>query len=120
MLFSLKIKYPDNVFLLRGSHEDETINRYMGFGDECQTKLKENIDDPNSFFKRSNKIFEKLPLAALVDDSILCVHSGIGTTLASIEEIAAIQRPLKISHDPSNKTEKIVYDLLWSDPCRGK
>ena len=57
LLFSLKIKYPESVYLLRGPHEDKTINRSMGFGDECQAKLKENIDDPGSFFQRCNKIF---------------------------------------------------------------
>lgn len=33
LLFSLKIKHPENIFLLRGSHEDKIINRSMGFGD---------------------------------------------------------------------------------------
>lgn len=33
LLFSLKLKYPENIFLLRGSHEDRMINRSMGFGD---------------------------------------------------------------------------------------
>lgn len=33
MLFSLKLKYPENVFLLRGAHEDRRVNKFMGFGD---------------------------------------------------------------------------------------
>lgn len=33
LLLSLKLKYPENVFLLRGSHEDRRINKFMGFGD---------------------------------------------------------------------------------------
>lgn len=35
LLFTLKMKYPENIFLLRGSHEDIKINKSMGFGDEC-------------------------------------------------------------------------------------
>lgn len=23
-------------------------------------------------------------------------------------------------HDPKSKSEKIAYELLWSDPCRGR
>lgn len=33
LLFALKLKYPENIHLLRGAHEDRRINRYMGFGD---------------------------------------------------------------------------------------
>jgi len=40
LLFTLKLKYPENIFLLRGSHEDIKINKSMGFGDECEMKLK--------------------------------------------------------------------------------
>jgi hypothetical protein len=40
MLLSLKLKYPESIFLLRGAHEDRKINKYMGFGDECAYKLK--------------------------------------------------------------------------------
>jgi protein phosphatase len=102
LLFALKIKYPENLFLLRGSHEDRYINRSMGFGDECATKFKENIDDPASIFQRCNRIFERLPLAALIDESIFCVHGGIGSTLNSVNEISGIERPLKVNHDPKS------------------
>lgn len=40
LLFALKMKYPENILLLRGGHEDSLINRSMGFGDECATKFK--------------------------------------------------------------------------------
>lgn len=66
LLFALKLKYPENIHLLRGSHEDIHINRYMGFGDECHAKLNHNIDVPNSCFNIFNRIFNKLPLAAIV------------------------------------------------------
>jgi protein phosphatase len=66
LLFALKLKYPENIHLLRGAHEDPMINRYMGFGDECANKLGQNIDTPNSCFAAINKVFQKLPLAALI------------------------------------------------------
>ena len=90
----------------------------MGFGDECVGKLKDNLEDPNSFWSRCNRIFDRLPIAALVDDDIFCTHGGIGATLRNINEIDQIQKPVKVNHEPKIKQEKILFELLWTDPCR--
>jgi protein phosphatase len=66
----------------------------MGFGDECTSKLKENIDDADSVFQRINRCFDKLPLAATIEGVFLCVHGGIGSTLKTIADIDAVARPL--------------------------
>ena len=79
-------------------------------------RFEEDINDPNSVFKRINRVFEYLPLAAIVTGKIFCVHSGIGSTLRTIEEIRQIKRPLEINYDGSTKEQKILLDLLWSDP----
>lgn len=116
LLMALKLKFKDQIHLLRGSHEDIRINKIYGFADECQMRFEEDINDPNSVFKRINRVFEYLPLAAVVTGKIFCVHSGIGSTLRTIEEIKQIKRPLEINYDGSTKEQKIVLDLLWSDP----
>jgi diadenosine tetraphosphatase ApaH/serine/threonine PP2A family protein phosphatase len=56
----------------------------LGFGDECTNKFKQDNDNPDSFFNKINKIFEKLPLAAIVEDRIFCVHGGIGNTIKNL------------------------------------
>lgn len=117
LLFALKLKHPEQVHLLRGSHEDSEVNREHGFGNECLTRIGEDIDSPGSIFKAINAVFEHLPLAAIIGDKILCVHSGIGENLHSIEEIENIERPIKVSYDPKTPEESILLDLLWSDPA---
>jgi protein phosphatase len=51
LLLALKVKYPKQIHLLRGSHEDRRINISAGFGEECRVRLKENIDEPDSVFQ---------------------------------------------------------------------
>jgi len=50
LLLALKVKYPKQIHLLRGSHEDRRINIIAGFGEECWVRLKENIEEPDSVF----------------------------------------------------------------------
>jgi len=54
----------------------------------------------NSIFNKITKVFEYMPLAAVIEDNIFCVHGGIGTKIKSIEEIELIPRPLEITQEP--------------------
>ena len=63
-----------------------------------------------------NRLFEYLPLAAIIDDSILCLHGGIGATLKKIDQIEKLTRPLDVVHDVETDKQRLVVDILWSDP----
>jgi len=116
LLMALKIKYPERIHLLRGNHEDRLINANFGFLEECQMRLNEDAMADDSIFNVINEFFEYLPLAAIIEDQILCLHGGIGANLNYISDIELIERPLEVVHEAHNKCQQIVMDILWSDP----
>jgi hypothetical protein len=50
LLMALKVKYPDQIHLLRGNHEDILINSGFGFQEECERRLEDNSDENDSLF----------------------------------------------------------------------
>ena len=117
LLFALKLKFPDHIHLLRGSHEDKQINFSEGLAYECEKRLKEDITNPDSVYNKLNEVFEYLSFAAIIGDNIFCVHSGIGVSLEKVSQIENLKKPFKIDfNDVKSPEQKLVMDLLWSDP----
>jgi len=104
LLLAYKVKYPENFFLLRGNHECASINRIYGFYDEC--KRRYNI----KLWKKFQEVFNVLPIAAVVDEKIFCVHAGISPDLQSMKQIQDIMRPTDVPD------AGLLCDLMWSDP----
>ncbi|KAL7412639.1 protein phosphatase 1 catalytic subunit [Mrakia frigida] len=104
LLLAYKCKYPENFFLLRGNHECASINRIYGFYDEC--KRRYNI----KLWKTFTDCFNCLPVAAVIDEKILCMHGGLSPDLQSLEQIKKISRPTDVPETG------LLCDLLWADP----
>jgi diadenosine tetraphosphatase ApaH/serine/threonine PP2A family protein phosphatase len=115
LLMALKIKFPNQVHLLRGNHEDRWINSAFGFQQELIDRLKDDSDNP-VIFTKFNDFFDYLPLAAIINDEVLCLHGGIGSSINSLSDIEKIHRPLEVIHEVSNNDQQLVVDILWSDP----
>ncbi|KAM0675983.1 catalytic subunit beta [Gurleya vavrai] len=103
-LLVLKIKFKNNLFLLRGNHESEKMTRYYTFKNECLFKY--NID----IYLKILKSFNNLPLAAVVLSAVYCAHGGISPSIKKISEINQINR----FQEPLYKGP--FCDILWSDP----
>lgn len=104
LLLALKIKYPENFFLLRGNHECSSINRIYGFFDECKRRYSIKI------WKTFVDCFNCLPVAAIISTKIFCMHGGLSPELKSMEQIRRLMRPTDVPDSG------LLCDLLWSDP----
>ncbi|KMZ60092.1 Serine/threonine-protein phosphatase PP1 [Zostera marina] len=104
LLLAYKVKYPENFFLLRGNHESASINRIYGFYDECKRRFNQKL------WKIFTDCFNCLPVAALIDDKILCMHGGLSPDLAKLDQIRNLTRPCDVPESG------LICDLLWSDP----
>ena len=96
-LFAQKIDLPSKVFLLRGNHETRAVNgdvcwyvhivtfggcahvlcRYQrrSFLHQCRERF--GTDLGNEVHEAVNCVFDRLPLCAIIDGDIFCVHGGI-------------------------------------------
>lgn len=104
LLLALKVKYPHNIWLLRGNHETAEISRQYGFFAECASRYNQAL------WQRFTEVFRWLPLAAIISDRIFCVHGGLSPELTNLTQISKLQRPLDIPE------AGMLTDILWSDP----
>ncbi|QDZ17857.1 serine/threonine-protein phosphatase [Chloropicon primus] len=109
LLLALKIEYKRNIHLIRGNHEAADINALFGFRLECTERLGES--GGIWIWQRMNELFNWMPLAATIEDKIVCMHGGIGKSINSIADIESIQRPVSMETGGP-----LLMDLLWSDP----
>lgn len=105
LLLCLKVRYPDRVVLTRGNHESRQITQVYGFYDECLRKY-----GSVNVWRYCTEVFDYLPLAALVEDKVFCVHAGLSPSINTLDQIRTIDRKQEVPHDGA------MCDLLWSDP----
>lgn len=109
LLLALKIEHPEHVHLIRGNHEAADINALFGFRIECIERMGER--DGIWAWHRFNVLFNWLPLAALIEQRIICMHGGIGRSINFVSQIESLRRPLTM-----DAGSIVLMDLLWSDP----
>jgi protein phosphatase len=101
----LKVIWADNVFIIRGNHEFSFLCSQCGF----MTQMFETYGDLHTY-QAAIQMFGYLPLAARIDEHILCVHGGIGPEVTDIDVIATIVRPIE------SFGQEALDSLVWSDP----
>jgi len=108
LLFAMKLKWPDKVYMLRGNHESSAVNRVYGFFHECKRRSTVRV------WKAFGEAFNWMPVAAVISKRIFCCHGGLSPELSRLEDITQfIERPTEI------RESGLLCDLLWSDPEPG-
>ena len=125
--------HPENVFLLRGNHEDAMLAQAYGFYDELMHKFGK--DDASWLWPGAYRVFASLPLAARTHEAFV-VHGGLPTAQFDLDELAAMppERRMYPSVLPSHSADEsqaeerdfsdqedaddiwLMQGLLWSDP----
>jgi len=106
LLLCLMCMYPTKVFLIRGNHEFCHINKVYGFFTEVIS-----LGYTESLWEDFQTVFSYLPLAAVVFNSIFCVHGGISPHLLDLSTISSIPRPIT-----NYFGTPLISDIVWSDP----
>ncbi len=99
IIMNLKVKYPDNVVLLRGNHEEEGSGITYGLLKELGGKHKQ---EGLELFEQYNEIFQELPGILVTASGVAAVHGGIPSRdISSLREL----------QDPD-----IQKEMRWNDP----
>ncbi len=61
-------------------------------------------------WKVFTELFDYLPLTAVVENQIFCLHGGLSPSIDSLDQIRQLDRIKEVLQ------EGPICDLLWSDP----
>ena len=96
LLCAYKIRYPANVFLLRGKHDDPQGLIDTGFNEACRT-----LHDGTLILREVERLFTMLPAAAIIGNRVFAVHSGVSDDLHDIlGKISRLPRSRNVSISP--------------------
>mmetsp|Transcript_10086 Transcript_10086/g.28720 ORF Transcript_10086/g.28720 Transcript_10086/m.28720 type:complete len:463 (+) Transcript_10086:246-1634(+) len=127
-LLAMKLQLPNKVFLLRGNHETRDVNGWeehyaeRSFIYQCRNRFGDDIG--YRIWEACNQVFDRFPLAGVVDQDIFCVHGGIPRSVSmdstriqdilNVPKVAGINPPYEHEDDAC---QQVASDCIWSDPA---
>ena len=109
LILALKIKQPNKYIFLKGNHESLEINQYYGFYQDFIFKFKDQKK-----FKDVLALYKVLPICAVVNRTVLCLHGGIPEDFEVLEKLKGVK-----TQDPASlfkNVAKSLKQIMWNDP----
>ncbi|XP_054159498.1 uncharacterized protein LOC128957716 [Oppia nitens] len=110
-IMCMKMLAPNKIVMLRGNHEVRELQRHYTYYRECCRKYGDSLG--SKVFEMTNRVFDRLPFCAVIDDAIYCAHGGIPHDSRLIDEINKQGNDLRNPETDSS----VCWQILWSDPC---
>ncbi|MFX0026629.1 MAG: metallophosphoesterase [Candidatus Hermodarchaeota archaeon] len=110
LVLALKIIEPSRYFLLRGNHETLEMNQYYGFFQDFISKFKDQ-----SKFNEILSIYDVLPICAVINAKILCLHGGIPEDIDILKKMKN-KKPKDLDKTSIKLINPGIYQILWNDP----
>lgn len=104
LLLSLKIRFKDSIFLLRGNHECRQMTAAFNFRAEVLDKYDQDV------YNLIMDLFDCLPISAIINGKFIALHGGISPDLKTLSDLNKMDR---FKEPPK---AGLLCDLLWSDP----
>lgn len=114
LLYSLKCLFPNDIFLIRGNHEFKDMTDNYGFKYECFKRIHKNneFNGPEKFYQLVTDSFASLPICAILNNDIFCVHGGITALIDSRNQLLKIN---KVGNQFC-QDDSVQAEFLWNDP----
>ncbi|CAF1497252.1 unnamed protein product [Adineta steineri] len=113
-LLAAKFQCPKKVLLLRGNHEIRKVQQMFSFYKECLGKFGDTLG--KEVWDAINTVFDVLPLAAVIDDKILCLHGGIPSPTACPGDFVSTVNDIIVPLSEPESESSLAWEIMWNDP----
>ncbi|NMC06154.1 MAG: hypothetical protein GYA24_13140 [Candidatus Lokiarchaeota archaeon] len=107
-VLTLMVQYPGKVFVLRGNHEERTMNLQYGFMDTLESR------GISQAYPTIEHLFTRLPVACIIRPlNIFCCHgmTPVSPVQLDLADIARVQPRSSLA-----EFDDLAAQLLWNDP----